>query len=74
LTTFWENHILTLCTYRKNNINFGNILQEMNYAHPSTRVIDFILFPIAMLVTQSEPQWLRKHAKSYGANIIITFW
>ena len=53
---------------------FDNILKEKNYAHPSTRAIDFILFPIVMLVTQSEPQWLRKHAKSYGANIIITFW
>ena len=53
---------------------FDNILKEKNYVHPSTRAIDFILFPIVMLVTQSEPQWLRKHAKSYGANIIITFW
>jgi hypothetical protein len=80
----WKKFGKTICWYciHKKHIKskiqtnwcFDNILKEKNYVHPSTRAIDFILFPIVMLVTQSEPQWLRKHAKSYGANIIITFW
>lgn len=27
-----------------------------------------------MLITQSEPGWIRKHSKSYGTNIIISIW
>jgi hypothetical protein len=29
---------------------------------------------MAMLVTQEEPSWIRKQAKSYGANILVNFW
>jgi len=41
---------------------------------PVNNVLEFIFYPVGMLVTQAEPKWFSNHPRFRSGTILITFW